>query len=131
MKRYLLATALTLASISSNAFGNSDFNEPNPNNWVRLAASEDNGTIIYGKKGTYVKEKINRSFVIQYFLRDEGRTTYGVSFYKVSVSNKDCQNKYGKIVFSDLQGKPEFSGDYIEDGGSVGSMVADILCSIK
>lgn len=131
MKRYFLAAALTLASISSNAFGNTGFNEPNPENWVKLVSSEDDGTIIYGKKGTFVKEKANHSFVIQYFSRNPGRATYGVSFYKVSVSNKDCQNKYGKIIFANLQGQTEFSGDYIEDGGSIGSTIGDILCALN
>lgn len=131
MKRYFLATALTLASISSNAFADTSFTEPNPNNWVKLASSGDDGTIIYGKKGTYAKEKASRSFVIQYFSRNPGRSTYAVSFYKVSVSDKDCQNKYGKIIFANLQGKTEFSGDYIEDGGSIGSTVGDILCALN
>lgn len=131
MKKYIWAAALTLASISSNAFGDTSFSEPNPNNWVKLASSEDDGTIIYGKKGTFVKEKASRSIVIQYFSRNTGRTTYNVSFYKVSVSDKDCQNQYGKIVFANLQGRTEFSGDYIEDGGNIGSTVGGVICALK
>lgn len=128
--KLIMGCALS-ALFSFAAFGGPVFNEPDSNNWVKVATSSDGRTFIYVKLGSYVKSKVERSVVVQNFSLNSSDTSYSVSFFKASISNEDCNNKYGKIVFSNLQGKRQFDADYIEDGGSVGSSVAQGLCSLR
>lgn len=127
MKRIIGCALSALVSFSTLAA--SDFDEPDPKQWVHVTSMPDGTSRIYAKIGSFVQGKVSRSMIIQHFTSPNPKVVnYTVTYSKVSVSNKDCQSQYGKVVITSLQGKELFTGDFIRGGGSGASVVANVLC---
>lgn len=62
----------------------------------------------------------------------EGRvvnsTTTEITFRKWYVTVADCRTGHGKVVTLSLQGDYQFENDFVLDGGSVSSALAEMLC---
>lgn len=95
--------------------------------WLEIADSDASrydgraGTRIFAttKSGTPIVVAQGRIF-------DKQKKTYLYRKWYVSVN--DCKTGYGKLVSLSMDGEFIFDTDYVEKGGSIGSMLGDMLC---
>lgn len=125
MKQYLLAAVLTLASISSNAFADS-------NSWITIGESSDSNYKVLAKSSTLKIEPKSISVLVQYLIRKSSSDAYDVNYFKVTLPKQACKDGVGVLSFSPLSGNPyaAFTAGYVAEGASVGANVGDQLCSI-
>lgn len=97
----------------------------NSNNWISIAPSDT--TEYSAKKGTFKDAKGESSTLMMF----DNRGGKAVKYYKVSIKNTDCDNGFGKLSFSGMNGKLDFQGDYVADGDSVDVGTGDFTCAVR
>lgn len=95
------------------------------NPWVGVASGK--GVNSYVKKGTFHNSNGSSSILLQL----EDTNDKSITYYQVSIKNKDCDNGYGKLSYFDLDGRLAFKADYVSQGSSVAATIGDVLCSVK
>jgi len=117
MKKLLITFAIALASTAALAVPD----------WVLLAAADTatwegrSGTLTFGKT------KGGKQIAVA-----EGRVlnlnTKIYAFEKWYVLTDQCRAGYGKVVTLNMAGEFLYETDFVDNGGSVASALADMLC---
>lgn len=95
--------------------------------WINFASNDD--FRFDGRAGTreFAKTKAGTPILIAqgrvFKIKDKSYT-----YKKWYVSVADCKAGYGKIVVLNLNGDYDADSDFVENGGSVGSAIAGMLC---
>ncbi|WP_162383152.1 hypothetical protein [Citrobacter sp. NCU1] len=118
----VLLGCVLFSLVSFSAFANPPLVDPNV--WMLINESADGHSFSYFKKGSFAKDGNSRRVIVQTIL------DHSVTYQRISVSNQDCQNKYGKVVFSTLQDRFLFEADYLDRGSSTASFIGTAICSI-
>ncbi|MBT9499484.1 MAG: hypothetical protein IV103_20195 [Zoogloea sp.] len=99
------------------------------NQWVLLDQSDKNA--IFVKKGSFEipknKEGIPVALVI---VKKENKVTNTIDFSKWKISVSDCMDGYGKLNVTDMRDQVKASYDYVAKGGSVATVVGDLICEM-
>lgn len=99
-------------------------------NWISLASSDD-GSKWEAKPGSFEFSK-NRSDVVIAMLagRVVGAKHATIELHKWYVSAADCDNKMGRLVTLSVSGEYQYENDFIFEGGSVASSIAEFICTV-
>ena len=95
--------------------------------WIKI--TESDGNRYDGKAGTR-EFSTNRAGkqIITAFGRTYAKSDKKYDFVRWYVTVEDCKAGYGKLVTLKMNGDFWFDNDFVENGGTVGSRVAEILC---
>ena len=117
MKKIILAGAMMLGATSAFC-----------QDWINITSNDT--TRYDGRAGTRLlgKTKAGTPMVIA-----QGRVFNTIeksySYQKWYVSLADCKAGYGKLIVLKLDGEFYLETDFVENGGSVGSAIAEMLCT--
>jgi len=117
----ILGAVLLVAACSSVVAADDD-------EWIEYATTPTDK--FYLKKGT--GEVINNKSGEEVFMaihKNLDMKKKEISFRKVYVRQKDCESGAGKVVFLYVGGNFDDEVDFVLGGGSVGSTLAEYLCS--
>ncbi|MFH7825253.1 hypothetical protein [Kluyvera chengduensis] len=128
-----MRTTIAVLLASGLAFSFNACAADNTSEWVQLTGTKNNSStnLFLGKKGSFRHMKGQSSFLLQQIRTTIADDRKEVRYYQVAISDKACDNGYGKLYFNDVEGKPDFDADYIAKGESAGSAIGDALCAIK
>jgi|SRR6478672_8280973 len=99
--------------------------------WVPITKNAE-GTIHYsGRKGSYevVQTKGGDSIAV-IIGQTDNKQTKGIKFSKWYVKTDDCAAGFGQLVILKINGDFDFDSDFVADGNSVASGVADFICDL-
>lgn len=116
MKKIILASFIALGATSAFC-----------QEWVKLGENES--TRVDARAGTlgFGKTKAGTPIVfIQGRVFHAKNSSYAYEKWYVSVA--DCKVGYGKLVTLKLDGEFSYENDFVANGGSIGSAIADTLC---
>lgn len=110
---------LALACLTAHAQQQSD--------WVLLTSTDT--TKWEGRVGSreFSKTRGGKEIVVAAG-RVINKKTTTIEFEKWYVSVEDCEAQQGKLVTLDMSGKYKYETDFVSKGGSVASMLAEMLC---
>jgi hypothetical protein len=115
--KYLLLSLVALCS--SPLFAADD--------WIKI--SETDNATWEGRKGSLEKKTTKGGVnVIVAQGRIFNKKTKAIEFEQWYVSVDDCNAKQGKLVTLTLSGDYKLDNDFVENGGTVASSLADMLC---
>lgn len=99
--------------------------------WVAIVSSSDNSMLYSGKKGSFELTSTKGEIPIAVLLgQTENKKNKSITYNKWYVSTSDCERGLGKIVFLKISGDFDFEVDYVSKGDSVGSSIADAICTV-
>lgn len=102
-----------------------------PKGWVLLGETEGNNVRFEGKTNSYELTNTRKGTrIAKIIVRQVDPVSHQISIYQRYVSLNDCKRKRGKIVAVDMDNNYKFENDFIIGGGSIGSSVAETICSI-
>lgn len=101
---------------------------PKIDGWTLLVSSDN--SLNYGKDGSAYAHQGVRYIVIKTIPISLISTREG-HYFKIGISNTDCHNEKGSIMYYTLKDQYIQKVDYIKGGTSVASYIADVLCSLE
>lgn len=95
--------------------------------WLNVSNSDENAYDI--KTGSLEELKTKGGVDVAIVIgRVSNRKTRQIDLEKWYVSVADCDRELGKLVTLDLDGKYKFENDFVFEGGSVASRIAEMIC---
>lgn len=61
-------------------------------------------------------------------IRGQSTKNKQLTFEFASITKSDCENGYGSLLFYDTQRVYKYKVEYVKDGGTNASNIADLLC---
>lgn len=104
---------LILAFLSSSAFAQ--------NHWFNVSKKDAKGQFFVNLQSLEINEYGNPMAIVK--LQAEK-----ISFNFVAISKKDCVNGYGNLFWYDMNKKVDSTSEYVYQGGTNSTNIADILC---
>jgi len=105
---------------------------PNVPGWTLIAGgvSPSGGNVAYyGKDKSFKSSEKEISFIVQESDYRNGKLYGIVSLYNINILKSSCLDGYGSVIFKTISGKFLFDADYVTDGTSNASGIAETLCS--
>ena len=121
--RWLLGTALIGSTLCVQAQTPPDYQ-----GWTLFTSTDT--AIFYFKNNSARLENGKRSLLIQQVPTEKSTETQ-IDFKKLTVSEQDCKNGYGSVMLYTPSGTLRSTVDYVKDGISVASGLADLLCAVN
>lgn len=112
----------TLALIPSIAFA------AEPSKWTEFTKMPD-GMVWEYKNGSLntINGAENQAYwITQWRTHQDGKTEY--SFIKIAVGLRECQKESGQIVIVDMTNTEQRRIDFVFDGGTLASNIAQAMC---
>lgn len=115
-----ITSALILSALSMQSRAAQDIP-----GWTFMTSTDDYN--YYVKNGTLKEKQAARTMLIQQVPAVKG-SNQSVEFRRFSIPIQACENEYGKITLSNLEGKVEAKLDYVKGGSSAAAYMADMAC---
>ena len=97
-------------------------------NWVKLSSTDEyNYEARAGSFERSVTEKTETP-IVSMLIRSYNIKKKQYEFDKAYVRLTACEDGYGKLVTTGLDGRYKYDNDFVIDGGTVASKMAGILC---
>jgi hypothetical protein len=98
--------------------------------WVQLAETDD--FAFEARAGSFESTKTKAGVPISVLTgRARNKKTTVIEFEKWYVTTQDCLKGSGKLVTLSLNGEFKFDSDYIDNGGTIASSIAGMVCGIR
>jgi len=98
--------------------------------WVFIASSTSKQQKFEIKSGSLEISKTRSGTPIAVVIgRDYGPSTSKIDVWKAYVPLKDCISESGIIVTTNMAGEYQYQNEFVFDGGSVASGLAEAICS--
>ena len=107
---------LILAFFSASAFSQ--------NPWINYTET-DNWK--YEVKAASFENTKDGGFIL---MRTTNKTNNQMSFYKISMKTSDCKKGLGKTTWQKLNGEILSEFDFVTDGGTIASNIAQVVCNL-
>ena len=120
MKRFIIT--LIIALFASPAVANE---------WYPLAASRTHEFDLLKDSFRSGNGDRNGAPLIYITIRAINKSTRIISLERNYVTIEDCQDGYGKLVSTDLNGRVLYADDFMFGAGNVAARIAEVICSAE
>lgn len=115
----IITAALFLFSLSTQAWADEE--------WISYASNSDTSWEIKTGSLNFLPNR-NGENIALVLGRSVHSDTSGIAFFKWYVTEDDCAKKMGSFVALSLKGDFLFQQDFVFDGGTVASILAETIC---
>lgn len=98
--------------------------------WIHIAETDD-GTRFEAKPGSFEFSKTRGDIPVAVLVgRQFTLKSKKIDLQKWYVNAVDCKNKMGKLVTLSVSGDFKFESDFVFDGGTIASTIAEFICGV-
>lgn len=118
------------SSLCLGAFGIAFTSLVQAQDWVPLSQGGGNSYDVKAGSVEYTLTEGGREPIVAFIVRVRNASKATVEFEKNYVRLSHCEQGFGKLVTTDLNGRAKYDNDFILNGGNIASTIAEMLCSI-